>query len=249
MKIVNINGKSIGGEKPSICIPITANSKEEIKKQINRAIKYSPDLLELRIDKWDKEEIKNLEINLEEIKDIAKDALILATYRSEQEGGAGSYNKELIYELYQSIIKSGCVDLIDNEISMGKEYIFPLLKQSKKKKIRTVLSYHNFQETPDEKLLVDKLKEAQTLGGDIAKIAVMPKNPGDILTLLNATLKAEEYMKIPIITISMGSIGKMTRVCSGLFGSILTFCSLDEIESAPGQMDIETLRLFIKELY
>ena len=80
------------------------------------------------------------------------------------------------------------------------------------------------------------------MGADIAKVAVMPKNYKDVLVLLNATLKARtEHLEIPIITMSMGPEGGVTRLAGGLFGSDLTF-AIGKEASAPGQIPIGELR-------
>ena len=90
---------------------------------------------------------------------------------------------------------------------------------------------------------------SQDLGADIAKIAVMPKDYADVLTLLGATLKARTgAVKVPIVTMSMGPEGEVTRVAGGLFGSDLTF-AVGKEASAPGQIPITDLRQAMSVLY
>ena len=70
----------------------------------------------------------------------------------------------------------------------------------------------------------------------------MPKNYGDVLVLLGATYKARvEILDIPIITMSMGGEGAITRIAGGLFGSDLTF-AIGKASSAPGQIPIGEIR-------
>ena len=81
----------------------------------------------------------------------------------------------------------------------------------------------------------------QELGADIPKIAVMPRNRRDVLTLLEATEEmASIYADRPIITMSMSGIGSISRLCGEVFGSALTFGSAGQT-SAPGQMEVEDL--------
>ncbi len=81
----------------------------------------------------------------------------------------------------------------------------------------------------------------QELGADIPKIAVMPQNKKDVLTLLSATEEmAEEHADRPIITMSMSGTGVISRLCGEVFGSALTFGAVGKV-SAPGQMGIEDL--------
>lgn len=110
-----------------------------------------------------------------------------------------------------------------------------------------IMSYHNFQSTPAHAELVGKLAEAEQQDADIAKIAVMPRTPGDVLMLLDATLVASQRIQIPLITMSMGGLGAMTRLCGWMYGSALTF-AVGSSNSAPGQIPIEELRMALETL-
>ena len=80
------------------------------------------------------------------------------------------------------------------------------------------------------------------LGADIPKIAVMPQSKKDVLTLLAATEEmASEHADRPIITISMGKDGMISRLCGEVFGSALTFGTAGKA-SAPGQINVDELR-------
>ncbi len=58
----------------------------------------------------------------------------------------------------------------------------------------------------------------QDLGADLPKIAVMPQSPQDVLTLLAATLTMKEkYATRPLITMSMGKSGGVSRVTGRLW--------------------------------
>ena len=87
------------------------------------------------------------------------------------------------------------------------------------------------------------------MGADIAKIAVMPKDYHDVLTLLAVTNTARNgQVGIPMITISMGEAGKISRLAGGLFGSDITFAAGRE-SSAPGQMSFHDLQRGMALLY
>ena len=60
-------------------------------------------------------------------------------------------------------------------------------------------------------------------GADICKIAVMPQSPQDVLTLLQATYDASQIIDRPIITMSMGKTGAVSRLAGSTFGSAVTF--------------------------
>ena len=62
----------------------------------------------------------------------------------------------------------------------------------------------------------------------------MPRSREDVLALLSATLEANRRGAGPLITISMGGMGGISRLCGEVFGSAVTFgCAARP--SAPGQ--------------
>jgi len=73
---------------------------------------------------------------------------------------------------------------------------------------------------------------------DIVKIAVMPKDTDDVLRLLSVTSEfCRENPDTPIISMSMGKLGMISRICGETFGSCVTFAANKE-SSAPGQMSM-----------
>ena len=105
----------------------------------------------------------------------------------------------------------------------------------------TIGSYHNFQATPDAAALGAKFALAQKLEADIAKVAVTPKGPRDVLILLGATYDASQSLPIPPISMSMGPYGSLSRMVGFVYGSALTW-AVGKSSSAPGQVPIEDLR-------
>jgi 3-dehydroquinate dehydratase I len=104
-----------------------------------------------------------------------------------------------------------------------------------------VLSFHDFNATPTAEALLAHFAQAQSLGADVAKVAVMPRSTDDVLTLLSATERASRSLSIPVVSMSMGPLGAVTRACGWTFGSAMTF-AVGEGSSAPGQMPIEDIR-------
>jgi 3-dehydroquinate dehydratase-1 len=70
----------------------------------------------------------------------------------------------------------------------------------------------------------------------------MPRDLGDVLTLLAATNEANGKARIPLISMSMGPLGSVTRMIGGVFGSSLSF-AVGEGSSAPGQIPIADLNV------
>ena len=84
---------------------------------------------------------------------------------------------------------------------------------------------------------------------DIPKIAVMPQNKKDVLTLLAATEEmTTNYADRPIITMSMAGTGVISRLCGEVFGSSMTFGAAKKA-SAPGQMGVNDLNTVLGLLH
>ena len=89
----------------------------------------------------------------------------------------------------------------------------------------------------------------QDMGADIPKIAVMPQSKADVITLLDATQEMyTKYADRPIITMSMGPAGVISRLSGEAFGSAMTFGAVGQV-SAPGQIPVERLRNALQILH
>ena len=114
--------------------------------------------------------------------------------------------------------------------------------------VKIIGSTHDNHATPAKEQIVRHLCQMQQLGADIAKFAVMPQSSRDVLTLLDATLTMqEEHADTPVITMSMGGQGAISRVCGSVFGSCVTFGTAGKA-SAPGQLPADLLSTFIQSL-
>lgn len=88
----------------------------------------------------------------------------------------------------------------------------------------------------------------QDLGADIVKFAVTPRSERDVLRLLDATLAMkEDHNTTPVITMSMGKLGVISRICGEVFGSAVTFGTAGKA-SAPGQLPANQLSIYLKSL-
>jgi len=69
----------------------------------------------------------------------------------------------------------------------------------------------------------------------------MPESAEDVLTLLSATNEMfKKYADRPIVTMSMGPLGVISRMSGEIFGSSMTFGAVGQV-SAPGQIPVEQL--------
>lgn len=248
LKPIALKNKVLGGDKPLICIPLTSVGETDLMSEIDEVISLSPDTIEWRADYFEKymdhSKVYNI---LRCLRAKAGEIPAIFTCRSHSEGGFRRIEDEIRAELYKNAILSGCIDVIDAELSFGKDNIEPIKALAVKTGVKLILSYHNFAETPTEEFIMEKIKNEIQWGADIAKAAVMPKDQGDALKLLNATYRARKEISSPLITMSMGPIGAFTRLAGWMFGSDMTFASGVNV-SAPGQMPIGEMRKFIDAL-
>ena len=241
-KIIDIRGRKLGGETPLICSPLVGRTRERVLAEAAVVVAKKPDVIEWRVDYFDA--IADTAAVLDTGKALraaAGDAPIIFTRRSTKEGGEKiALDDEGVVRLYDAIGASRLVDFLDFEMSSDPEHLRRVVTAAHASATRVILSYHNFAYTPGQDFLVQRFLEAERLGGDVAKVAVMPRDRADVLTLLAATSQAEAKARIPLISMSMGPLGAVTRMIGGVFGSSLSF-AIGEGSSAPGQMPIADL--------
>ena len=174
----------------------------------------------------------------------AIDLPVIATCRSEQQGGyfSGSHSKRAnILDLAR---RAGA-RWIDLEFGLDTALIKPL----KAKGAEIVLSYHNFSETPSSGILRGLLKSMVEEGADIAKIVTYANKEADGLDVLDLILYGIEEFNIPVIAFCMGEKGRWTRIMCVLLGSPWTYVKLPGArEAAPGQFSISDARTIIRLL-
>ncbi|WP_339232900.1 type I 3-dehydroquinate dehydratase [Geobacillus sp. FSL W8-0032] len=246
--VIKVRNVIIGGDKPCLCAPVVGADAEQVLREVEEVCQKKPDLIEWRADFFhhigDQERVLAV---ANELRHVAGDIPVLFTIRSEREGGQPiPLDEEGKRQLMKAVCESGAIDLIDCELAYG-ECITDVRRVAHDCGVRLVVSSHHFDGTPPEEVLVDMMRRAAQSGADIAKVAVMPLSPEDVLVLLEATQRARWELSIPLITMSMGGLGAMTRLVGWLFGSAVTF-AVGQQSSAPGQIPIEDVRAVLSVL-
>lgn len=229
-------------QPPYICVPITGKTDTEIFAQLEEILQHAPDLIEWRADFFEHLQDEESTINIvHKIKEKANIPLLF-TIRAEHEGGEKiTLSDDEKVNIITKICRETAVDIVDFETSNERRFVEAVRDAASESKKQLILSYHNFTETPDNEALIDRAKQAETLGANMIKLAVMPKSKADVFRLLEITRKIDEMFHLPIITMSMGEIGKLSRIIGWAFGSIVTF-GVGVESSAPGQINVEKLR-------
>ena len=243
MKPITLKGKPLAeGRLPAVCIPLVARTADALRIEAAAAGRLAPDLVEWRVDFFEglarTDEVVALAGEIRR----AAGAPLLFTRRSEREGGQKiALSEPQVVELYRAICSAGAVDIVDMEMESERAHLEAVRDSARASGVALLLSFHDFAATPPAARLLERYRQAQALGGDIGKLAVMPRSSADVLALLQATLQASSELAIPVAGMSMGALGAVTRLCGGEFGSALTF-AVGQAASAPGQLPIEELR-------
>ncbi|HEW7966440.1 TPA: type I 3-dehydroquinate dehydratase [Streptococcus pneumoniae] len=160
---------------------------------------------------------------------------LVVTLRTRSEGGEIDLSPEEYIHLIKEVAQFYQPDYIDFEYYSYKDVFEEMLDFP-----NLVLSYHNFQETPEN--MMEILSELTILNPKLVKVAVMAHTEQDVLDLMNytrgfKTLNPEQEY----VTISMGKVGKVSRITADVTGSSWSFASLDEV-SAPGQISLASMK-------
>jgi 3-dehydroquinate dehydratase-1 len=247
---IEVRGVRIGEGIPKICVPIVGKTKAEILAAAISFKNVTLDVVEWRADWFDGVfQFGQLEDVLKELRRILADTPILFTFRTLQEGGEKDIDTNDYAELIKKVAATGLVDLVDVEAFLGDKIVRDIIIGAHAYGVKVVASNHDFTKTPEKEELIRRLCKMQDFGADIPKIAVMPQNKKDVLTLLTATQEmVDEHADRPIITMSMAATGLISRLCGEVFGSALTFGSVGR-SSAPGQMNAADLNTVLTMIH
>ena len=242
MNTVKVRNIEIGAGIPKICVPIVGVTREEILAAAENIKSTKADVVEWRVDWYENIfDFTKTEATMQALREVLGEMPILFTFRTSKEGGEKAIETEAYVELNQNAAKTGLVDLVDVEAFTGDDVVKAVVEIAHENGVKVIASNHDFHKTPAKEEIVSRLRKMQELGADIPKIAVMPQNKKDVLTLLAATEEmVSDYADRPIITMSMSGTGVISRLCGEVFGSALTFGAVEKV-SAPGQMEIEDL--------
>lgn len=242
-KVITVRGRTLGGDTPVICSPLVGRTRERVLAEAANVVAKKPDVIEWRVDYFEAiGDTPAVLDTLAALRAAVGEAPIIFTRRSTKEGGTPiPLDDTGVVALYAAVGATGHVDFLDFEMGNDPEHVRQVVATAHAQSTRVILSYHNFGYTPGHDFLVQRFLEAERLGADVAKVAVMPRDRADVLALLAATCTAHAKAGVPLISMSMGPLGAVTRMVGGLFGSSLSF-AVGEGSSAPGQMPIADLR-------
>ena len=244
---VTFGNVTLGEGRPKIIVPLVGKTADSILEAAEQARDLDCDLIEWRIDFYEEVATPQKVAALSHQVKQAVQKPLLVTFRTKKEGGELELPDDQYFAIYKEVLTQGAADLLDLELFMPAEEVAATIELAHENGVKVVMCNHDFDATPSQEEIVRRLSLMEEKGADICKIAVMPQSNKDVLTLLAATAEMKEKATRPLITMSMGALGMVSRVSGEAFGSAATFGAAKQA-SAPGQVPVSVLREILATL-
>ena len=214
-------------ERSKICLTLTGKTLAEDIEQY-RSQRYFTDMVELRVDLLKKgERAKVAKFPAMLAKEATWRVPCLLTFRRKCDGGAFEGDEAERVKFFEKVLAAknakvaeGSFDYVDFEEGFGDGQLVALAHKAGANVVR---SLHKFD--GPVKNLKAKLRELAK-SGDVAKVAFMPRNLGDV-----AKVFAEDLGDVPRVVCAMGAQGFATRALASRFGSLWTYASVGGLDS------------------
>jgi 3-dehydroquinate dehydratase-1 len=233
--VMNAFANLLQEERPIVAVSFDDSFDEECLVRAQRA---GVELAELRIDRFASVEPDHVLTVAERFAEVPR----LITIRSEAEGGRWGGTDKQRLELYSALMgKADAVDVELGSITILDQVIAMAAKQG----VLTVVSYHNFDETPADDFLQDIVRRAKDRGADLVKISVLSRTQADVRRLARFTV---DHASAGLISIGMGPCGTLSRVLFPALGSRLTYADIG-LGQGLGQLPFDILCDLLRQLY
>jgi 3-dehydroquinate dehydratase I len=171
--------------------------------------------IEVRLDELGSDEPR-LKAGLESIR-----VPVLLTARHPAEGGGMRLSLAERRSLLQEfLLKASAVDVELRSVALMPA----VLEIARRRKIKRVLSFHDFRGTPSLPRLREVVRRGTRAGADVVKIATHLRSANDLAVLL----LLQSTTKVPLATMGMGPLGKVSRLVLAAAGSRLNYGYLDK---------------------
>ncbi|MBN2014691.1 MAG: type I 3-dehydroquinate dehydratase [Candidatus Altiarchaeota archaeon] len=214
-----------------ICVSLIESSVDSMVEKANLA---PSEIIELRLDY-----LSDFS-DLEALSKIGK-RKIISCMPSWEGGEFTGPEDERVSILSKSL---DFADFVTVELNTDPKLRDSLVEAAKKRDVGVIVAYHDFKATPPRKEIIKTLNKEVAAEADIAKVAFTAKNYREVLTLMEVLtdVKEDPSFLIPVIVVSMGHFGRISRILAPLLGSYLTYASVDKGKaSAPGQLTFDEL--------
>ncbi len=199
-----------------------------------------PDLFEIRLDHFAK-----IDNQLEKKMSILPAPLII-TARDPREGGANNLSIQQRRELLLRFLRRA--RYVDLELRSAHA-LRSVLEAAHKKKIRCIISFHDFKSTPSLRTLLTKARAAKRAGADIFKVATRTDTPAQLQRLLDFfanedachAVAPRRRVDLALSVMGIGKLGRQSRRELMRRGSVLNYASLGRAK-IPGQPTLSEIQ-------
>ena len=207
-----------------------------MKNSVIKAIDIGADIVEVRLDYLEDLDVNVLSSTLRPY----MDKLVL-TLRPRYENGLFEGDEEERVEILKQLSQEGPAYV---DIELRSPMLQDLSKELMKAGITVIVSWHDFEETPE----TDELQKIANLAmscGSIAKVVTMAKSFSDNLRILSLYHTGDKHR---LIAFCMGAEGVLSRFLSVMLGAPFMYVSLPGAPTAPGQPSITEAKELIRIL-
>lgn len=238
--------------RPKIGVPLTFRTIEEEKKELSFFQGNPPDFFEWRVDFLDPEGTLPLE-TLREAKELC-DRLypsvpLLVTLRTASQGGRFRGGEGLCWKRLFWAAAHLKPAFLDVELSASSAKRKELITLCHERGTDVWESVHDFRRTVTKEQAEALMKQVISEGGDLLKIACMPRDEKEAASLSLLAAEVEEaFPQKPLLLIGMGKAGCLTRLAGPRLGAPATFAAGCKA-SAPGQIPLPLMKDILDALY
>ncbi|MFN8207095.1 MAG: type I 3-dehydroquinate dehydratase [Bacteroidales bacterium] len=173
--------------------------------------------------------------NLDEVRQLFSTGnKTIATYRP------GNEDDRIRQKALAEAVRAGATYL-DIEYEAEDSYRKELIREAAGRGCSLIISWHDYEKTPDQEELELIMDRCYAMGADIAKIACMVNERQDMVRLLSLyNLPGKK------VVLGMGEKGSFSRIAAALLGAEFTFAPPDDgHETAPGQLSLSELQQYL----
>ena len=206
-------------------------------------------LVEFRGDFWEPAEVLSAlkKFRKECQEKLKRDMEILFTLRLKQDGGM--WADELAHEREKIWLSMGLdkdkadCEWLDLEINQIPTYSEAFQQVLKNRQVKILASHHEFKRNFSFDELTQMGLDLSSTNFDGVKLAVNCKTREEVVALLEFA-KATGLREKNACVLSMGNVGRTTRVLGPLLGCYWTYGYLLGKAVAPGQLSVQELKVF-----
>ncbi len=201
-----------------ICVSLAGLSYEECLNVIDKC-----EFAEIRIDL--------LDFPTDQLKDLFSiNKNTIATCRN-----SAKHNNNRIGLLKMAILAGA--KYVDIEFETETEIREEITEFAHNHNSLLILSYHNFENTPDQENLELIIKQSLQWNADLVKIVTTAINENDCSVVMSLYARYKN-----IIAFCMGDHGRITRVAAPFLGAKFTYAAWnDNLSTAPGQLTVDEM--------